>query len=325
MAINPIIPVWIMAIICVAALFIRRRNFWCYFRQILIILTLFTINLRIMLPEENAKTLKPESNVYALLVIDDTISMIASDYLDGNERLMGVRDVTREVVNSLPGAKFSVISFNNNANNVCPFTDNGEHVINVVDYIYPPESYYASGTSLNESHDAILSTLKMIKESHNAKVGLFFFSDGEVTDGSSLMSFSDIREYVDFGAVFGIGTTEGGTMKMKKFYDDEYEDILDYDTDYPYSPAVSKLDESNLMKIANDLSLDYYHVTDGTQTGPFINGIVAKVNNDVIYTEKEVSSTTMSKDTYYYFAYALFGLLVWEGVSQIFFNRRKRK
>ena len=45
MKIHPIIPIWLMAVICVGMLVMKRKGIWNYIRQILIVALLFTINL----------------------------------------------------------------------------------------------------------------------------------------------------------------------------------------------------------------------------------------------------------------------------------------
>ena len=73
MKINPIIPIWLMAIICVGMLLLRRRGVWNYIRQILIVVLLFAMNLRIMVFSHDVE--KRELNVDVLLVIDNSMSM----------------------------------------------------------------------------------------------------------------------------------------------------------------------------------------------------------------------------------------------------------
>ncbi len=78
MIINPIIPIWLMAVICVILLFFTRKGAFNYIRQIIIIILLFAINLRIMVPNPDAQTV--EKKVDVLFVVDNTISMLAEDY-----------------------------------------------------------------------------------------------------------------------------------------------------------------------------------------------------------------------------------------------------
>ena len=82
MTVNPIIPIWLMAIICIALAFFRRKGTFNYIRQIAIIVLLFIINLRIMVPDYDAETIKRKIDV--LFVVDNTISMQAEDY--GSDR-----------------------------------------------------------------------------------------------------------------------------------------------------------------------------------------------------------------------------------------------
>ncbi len=52
-------------------------------------------------------------------------------------------------------------------------------------------------------------------------------------------------------------------MYVKSYYDDRKE-LLEDTSDYPYKPAVSKIDEDNLKKIADDLGVDYINMNDGS-------------------------------------------------------------
>ena len=45
---EPIIPIWLMVIICVGLLAIKRKGVIPYVRQVLMVLLLFAINLRPM-------------------------------------------------------------------------------------------------------------------------------------------------------------------------------------------------------------------------------------------------------------------------------------
>ena len=90
MTVNPIIPIWLMAIICIALAFFRRKGTLNYIRQLAIIVLLFIINLRIMVPDYDAETIKRKIDV--LFVVDNTISMQAEDYgSDKSPRMEAVR------------------------------------------------------------------------------------------------------------------------------------------------------------------------------------------------------------------------------------------
>ena len=74
---HPIIPIWLMAIICVALLVIKRKGVIPYIRQVLIVVLLFAINLRPMYISDEIKVIRQKLNCYCIIVLDDTLSMMA--------------------------------------------------------------------------------------------------------------------------------------------------------------------------------------------------------------------------------------------------------
>ena len=54
---EPIIPIWLMAIICVVLLVIKRKGIIPYIRQIIMVLLLFAINLRPMYVSNEVKVM----------------------------------------------------------------------------------------------------------------------------------------------------------------------------------------------------------------------------------------------------------------------------
>ena len=86
MIVNPIIPIWLMAIICVALLIVKRKGIRPYIRQIIIIALLFVINLRIMIATDDVKIETQDIDANILFVIDNTICMVAVDCEDATER-----------------------------------------------------------------------------------------------------------------------------------------------------------------------------------------------------------------------------------------------
>lgn len=160
MKIDPIIPIWLMGILCVGMIFLKKRSRIAYVRQIIAIVLVFLINLRIMVPSDNVSSNTQTLDTYVLFVVDDTISMLARDYDGDTERLTAVKKDCGHIIEELDGAKFAVISFNNNANLVAPFTNNSQYAEDVIDSLYPLEQLYAEGTSMNVSIDVMTDTLK---------------------------------------------------------------------------------------------------------------------------------------------------------------------
>lgn len=173
------------------------------------------------------------------------------------------------------------------------------------------EELYATGSTPNIVLDDMLKVLKASKEKENRKRIVFFISDGEITNNENLKSFAELKKYVDGGAVLGYGTTNGGYMKVTDRYSGStsyLEDKTDYSI-YPYPKAVSKIDESNLKAIANDMGVDYINMS----KQPNINSKISEIKS-----RYEDASSVENKngytDLYFVFAAPLLGLLVYEFV-----------
>ena len=74
MIVNPIIPIWLMSVICIILLVLKRKGIFPYIRQIIVILLLFVINLRIMIPDE-IEVSSPKIDAKVIFVIDNTIGL----------------------------------------------------------------------------------------------------------------------------------------------------------------------------------------------------------------------------------------------------------
>lgn len=308
MRIDPIIPIWLMAIVCVAMLLLRRNSWKAYVRQIVAIILIFCVNLRIMIPSDNVTATTQELDTYVLFVVDDTLSMLARDYDGDTERLTAVKNDCGKIIDKMDGAKFAVISFNNNANLVAPYTDNSDYAKSVIESLYPLESLYAKGSSMNICKDVMTDTLKRAHEKGDGNVIVFFISDGEITSSDSrLESFDEASKYADGGAVLGYGTEKGGRMYVKSYYSDQ-EEVIQDTSSYPYKDAVSRIDEKNLKQIAGDIGVKYINMNDGqSQLEDVVNGAVKNSGGDSA--SRQVSGYV---DIYYIFVAAFAGLMIYE-------------
>lgn len=304
MKIFPIIPIWIMIIICTALIiFIIKKNNKNII-QIIIVILLFIINLRIMIPNNNSQILT--NNLDVLFVIDNTISMNAEDYNGNNTRLSAIKQDCKYIVEKLSGARFSVITFNNTAKIMTPYTKDTNITIETVDIIEPIDELYAKGSSLNTPLDTMVSSLKSSQKKENRIRILFFISDGEITDDSSLKSFSEVSKYIDNGAVMGYGTNKGGYMKTKNKYSESEDYIIDY-TNYNYNKAISKIDENNLQKIAKDINVEYIHMERQVDINRKLDEIKRLTTSNIDSSDKSTYD-----DTYYIFVIPLLVLLTIE-------------
>ena len=308
MIVNPIIPIWLMTLICIVLLVLKRKGIIPYIRQIIIIILLFVINLRIMIPDD-IEVSSENIDAKVIFVIDNTISMNAVDYNGETERLEGAKADCTKIIDALNGADFAVISFDNAAKLNSTYTNNTDYVKNSINNLYPPQSFYATGSSMNTSRDLLLETAKRGSENSDDALIVFFISDGEITNNDALCSFSEIRQYIDGGAVLGYGTEDGGKMYVYDYFSDDLEVVQD-ESDFPSKDAISKIDEKNLKAIAKDLGISYRNMNKN-DTDVVIDDIIKDIKEN---TASSLDNKSLSgyKDIYYIFVIPLLLLLIYE-------------
>jgi Ca-activated chloride channel family protein len=310
---HPIIPIWLMAIICVILIAIKRKGIAPYIRQIIMVLILFAINLRPMYISSEVKVMRQKLNCYCVIVVDDTLSMMAEDYEGGDDDKVTRMDAAKAdidyITKKMAGAKFCIIDFNNDVNLLTPFTDDPAYVRSVVDAMKPLVDYHATGTNINVCKPLLATMLNDAKMLNDGHVVVFFLSDGENTDKNKLDSFADISEGIEGGAVLGYGTTKGGQMH---YYDELHDEtvLVEDKRSYPYKPAVSKIDEKNLKQIANDLNIDYIHMEKSEDLDDTIENVMKLLNK-----QQEESTEYGYADVYFWFVIPLAALLAYEFIS----------
>lgn len=305
MIINPIIPIWAMAIVCVFFLVLKRKGKVNYIRQILIVILLFVINMRIMVRGNDVPTVMPKVDV--LFVVDNTISMLAEDYDGDGRRMDAVKNDCKYIAEQFPGASFSVVTFGDSVQMVIPYTVDVNMAVETIGLLQGQPKYHAQGTSLNEVMGAMEQMLD--DDRKNYKI-LFFISDGEVVNSEELKSYKGLDQYVDAGAVLGYGTEKGGPMKTVEYMEEEPEYLYYYDDNYNEKLALSKIDEGNLKSIALDFGIDYVHMTNQSEINSIIKDLQAKVNN--LEVREDMESKEGCADIYYLFVIPLVLLLIWD-------------
>ena len=223
MIINPIIPIWFMTFICLCFLLLlfynskkifkyiievykekklkKSRTLFAFISKfivkILIIILLFLINLRFMLP--NGEVDAVTSDLSILFVIDTSVSMRALDYNGENERFKGVINDCEYILDNLPNSKYSIITFGDTARRIIPFTTDVDIVKAELKAIQLENDFYAKGTSLNLVKNILEKTVKdeYERQSGNTKTLVFFISDGEITiEGEKLEDLTP-KEKID--------------------------------------------------------------------------------------------------------------------------------
>ncbi|MBR3524113.1 MAG: VWA domain-containing protein [Bacilli bacterium] len=312
MRLFPIIPIWLMLIISLIMIIYILIRYRIDYIKIGIIILLFIINMRIMIPKSKMNT--ENNNLDVLFVIDSTISMVAEDYNGTNPRLDGVKKDVKKIIDELSGARFSVITFSNSAKIISPYTRDINLAYESIEIIKPIREFDARGSSLNTPLDTILKSLKNSEKKEDRVRILFFISDGEITNNDTLTSYKKIKSHIQDGAVLGYGTKKGGRMKVYDILEEKQTYLQTHDNNYNKIDAISKIDEDNLKQIAKDMNIPYVHMEKTSD----LDDIIDSINKKTI-SEYEVIDKKTYDDIYFYFIIPLLILLLLE------LNKYRRK
>lgn len=311
---NPIIPISLMGILCLILLIFKRKGFFNYIRQILIVVLLFAINLRFMVPNPDAPSVK--SDVDVLFVVDNTISILAEDYgEEKGRRIDAIRSDCNYIMSQLPGASFSVVSFGENVKTLLPYTIDTANVEQALKTINGQPSLYASGTAFDHVLTYLVEFLDRDNDHYQV---VFFISDGEITKDEKMKSYPELAEHIDTGAVLGYGTEEGGPMLAVAFTGDETAEYIDYyDDNFDLQNALSVIDEDNLKSIASDMDVRYIHMTEQSEINDTLADIKEQIEKEA--GEKQDDFLSAYSDTYFYLLIPLVLLLA---VDFIYYKRK---
>ena len=303
---NPIIPTFLMGFICIIMIMIISRTTKSK-TQVIIVLLLLLINQRYMIPTGTSSTL--DNNMDVLFVIDSTLSMNAEDYGNKERRLDGVKKDCQKIIEELNGARFSVVTFNNDTKIMAPYTKDAYMAIETIDVIEPISDIYAKGSSLNTPIETMEDILKRSYNRDSSRIRIvFFISDGEITDDSTLKSYSSLKKYINNGKVLGYGTKKGANIPYTDQYSSKNETkYIMYSNNLTYEKAVSKMNEYNLKQISNDLGIPYVHMTQTSNMERHLFTIKSLMKNKMTASNKKTYD-----DTYYYLVFPLLLLLVLE-------------
>lgn len=307
MIINPILPLWI-AIPIVIGLFILimiiNRGIKLAIR-IAILVILFVVNLRPMIPGGSVEVFN--SNLDVIFVVDTTLSMDALDYDGNHTRLSGVRDDLSYIVNELAGSSFSVISYDVSSQINLPLTKDNDAVLASINTLSVIDSLYARGSSITLFKEDLKTILESSSKKDDRVRIVFIVTDGEQNTKDNIKSLSDLKGYVQGGAVLGYGTSSGGKIKVETYTGSgKYEYLVDRSNGYPYPEAVSKIDENNLKTMAKELDVPYIHMEKQSNIDRVLKDIrkmrsLTDANKEYYYS-----------DIYYYFSFMLIPLFIAE-------------
>lgn len=200
------------------------------------------------------------SNVNVFFVVDTTTSSMARDHEDGATRLEGYREDIAKIQEEMPGARFSLITFDYAARVALPLTTDTNALKTAADNLQAENSMYSGGSSVTVAGEELRTTLEGAQERtpENSRV-VFYLGDGEQTSSEEAAPF-DLGDLVDGGAVLGYGTEEGGRMAITRSDGSTGDDVEGADG----KPGVSTIDEEQLEEIADQIGVPYTHRTGGS-------------------------------------------------------------
>lgn len=235
-----------------------RAPRWLWAMRLVMLLACFAMLLRPGIPGGSTQTLATDTDI--VLVIDTTASIVAEDWDGGEPRLDGVRADIQAIVAEYPGARFALITFDAAADLRMPLTTDTTALISSLDVLRPEVTSQSRGSSVGIANRMLDETLSQAaKSSPDRSRMVFYFGDGEQTDGGTPETFASSAKRTDAGAVFGYGTEEGGPMRLTTGGVDP--SAGGGYIQYQGENATSVIDEKNLTTIAEQLGVPYEHRT----------------------------------------------------------------
>ena len=302
MTFQPLVPLWAWAVVFVPLLGLAAwqlvvalrapargpagqgrtagpRGAWA--RRTALVALLAVIGLGPSVPVTDRDT--SVANVDMFFVVDRTGSMAAEDFDGTNERLDGVRHDIASLTADIPGARYSIISFDSQASRQVPLTTDARAITSWAETFQREITLYSKGSLTDRPLDALGAALQGAATDRPANVRLvFFLSDGEQTADGEPRSYEGLAPLVDGGAVLGYGTSEGG--RMKEYMPGEDPATAGYlrdpsraTLDEAESPdALSLIDEDNLRAVATQLGVPYAHRETTGPTAELVAGVDAQ-------------------------------------------------
>lgn len=311
MIINPIMPIILLMVIWGVALWLVLLMPTKILKVlgIFAIILMAVVGLRPMLP--NGEVVAFKNNVDVIFVMDGTLSMLAEDYDGNGRRIDAVVSDIQYIVKEIPGAYYSLIEFDNNSHINLRSTIDANAAVTAAKTTHKLDEFYARGTTLTVFKNDLAKILESSSKKEERKRIVFVMTDGENTSEQKMDNLESLRDYIDGGAVLGYGTQHGGKMKVRDkedyySYGDSYTDpeyLQDW-SNWPPTIAISKIDETNLKKIASELGIEYIYMDKQSNVQPIIDNIKTFQNME------EGGEKYAYDDIYYYFCWPLVGILI---------------
>ena len=315
MSVQPVLPIAVLLLIITACATVtiyaagrshtdKKEKTYTILRLVLIYLLAFIVGLRPVLKDDKYQF--SAKNLDVLFVIDTTISMWALDYNGSSPRIDGVIKDAKYIADELIGSNFALVTFDDQAHVISPYTQDIEYIRSLIDTLSPPDSSNAMGSDMSLPYKDMEALLLSSSKKENRKTIVVFISDGEITNGNENTSYKALKDYVDAGMVLGYGTKNGGEMR-----ETHYGYIMDPTTG---QKARSIIDEKNLKSIADDLGVSYNNMN-GDKAA--LEGSIQYIKETAKTVQDEMTGIERYKDIYYIFAAMLAAMMLVEACMVI--------
>lgn len=185
-----------------------------------------------------------------VLLIDRTTSMGATDYDGQRPRLAGVAEDVAALTTAMPSARYTVVVMDNDARIEVPWTTDTAAVVTYAETMGWREESFGIGSDISVGKPLAEELLQASAVSRpQARRFLLYLGDGEQTIEAAPASFDTLAPLLSGSKVLGYGTQQGGQMTLRA----GSEELVQRDG----VPQLSKIDESTLQGIADDLGGTY--------------------------------------------------------------------
>lgn len=296
-----------------------RSTHW---RLTAVIVLLGVAALRPAVPGDEVDTTAANVNVY--FVVDTTTSIVAEDYGNERPRVEGVQADIAAIARELPGARYSVITFDSDSRVRLPLTTDTTALEAALETLAPEPSEYSRGTSVSQANDRLATLLTQSDQRYPERGRVvFYFGDGEHTAAGEPAPFDVPEGLINGGSVLGYGTTEGGRMAATRAR------FGGGDGSYLKDPATgedarSVFSEPTLRAIGDQLRLPYLHRDAGESIEPAVETI--DLTSFGTSAQIEAQKVRARRELYWPLLFGVAGLAVWEvGMSLTSLAQTRRR
>ena len=321
MTFNPTLPFYILcallAIAVVAFSMCLVKNEYRKIRNIRRIAIVMLLLIAMLRPGIGGGVAERDlSNLNLFFVVDNTGSMAAKDMKDASKyRYEVAAEDIQKIVELFPGAKYSIIALDYNVYQAMPLIDDASTAISYARSLSPKTSTSSADSDLSS---LLASASERIRAYNNRypdrKSLLFFLSDGENSNGTTITVPSELSENIVGGAVIGYGTTNGVHIGVISYsYDSKKLVISDTtfikeQTQSGWKDHISQLNSAGLTAVADSLSISYYPRSSSDDK---FNDVKNFASEAAIYHHSD-KKADVSQELYWLFIIVAIALLLWD-------------